>query len=87
MKNKYLLIIVIMLIISGALFYQWHTQHSPNPEYAYYIVFDEESNEILTYVSSVRVTVGDEYLTGDGRRYAVVRMEENRAFARRIVRK
>lgn len=86
MKNKYLLIIVIMLIISGALFYQWHTQR-PDPEYAYYIVIDEESNEILTYVSSVRVTVGDEYLTGDGRRYAVVRMEENRAFARRIVRK
>ncbi|BBB90817.1 MAG TPA: hypothetical protein PKA28_19020 [Methylomusa anaerophila] len=45
------------------------------------MVIDQDSGEILTYVSSVKVTVGDEYISDDFKRYVVTKIEENRAYA------
>lgn len=54
---------------------------SPPKEYDYYIIIDSETGKTLTYVTSVRVSVGDEFISEDGHRYIVSKVEENRAYA------
>lgn len=56
----------------------------PPKPYEYYIVIDEASGNTLTYVTSIAVSPGDEYLNADGQWYRVVRVEGNRAYARRF---
>jgi hypothetical protein len=53
----------------------------PHPS-QYYQIIDEATGKTLTYVSSSPVDVGDEYITGDNRRYVVVRMERTKAYAK-----
>ena len=54
----------------------------PHPvKYAYYQIVDAATGKTLTFVS-VPVTKGDEYVTADNRRYVVVRIRENKAYAR-----
>lgn len=50
--------------------------------YEYYTLIDEENGEILGYVSTVKVTTGDEYITENNKRYVVTRVDENRAYMR-----
>lgn len=50
--------------------------------YDYYNLIDEETGQILGYVSSVKVTTGDEYISDNNKRYVVIRVEENRAYLR-----
>lgn len=50
--------------------------------YEYYTLIDEENGEVLGYVSSVKVTTGDEYITEHNKRYVVTRVEEDRAYMR-----
>ena len=59
----------------------------PKPEpiveervYEYYILIDEATGEVLGHVSSVKVTTGDEYVSGQNKRYVVTKVEENRAY-------
>ena len=50
--------------------------------YDYYTLIDEENGQVLGYVSSVKVTTGDEYITEHNKRYVVTRVEEDRAYMR-----
>lgn len=49
--------------------------------YDYYLIIDIESERTLMYVPLV-VNVGDEVISEENKRYQVVRIEENRAYAR-----
>jgi len=92
-KGRYLLITVIIILSSIVVFGALHIiplnifsiqqKPDPNPQkiYDYYIIFDEIDGRSLMYVPLV-VNVGDEVLTEENKRYKVVRVEENRAFAR-----
>jgi hypothetical protein len=58
----------------------------PNPvrpleQHRYVQIIDQANGKTLTYVS-VTVSVGDEYITGDNRRYVVVRLHGNKAYAK-----
>jgi hypothetical protein len=49
--------------------------------YDYYQVIDEQTCQPLMHVPLI-VNIGDEVITEDNKRYRVVRVEENRAYAR-----
>ena len=53
----------------------------PQQMHEYYVIYDEKTGQVLMYVPLV-VNVGDELLTEDDKRYEVVKVEENRAYAR-----
>jgi len=94
-KGRYLLIIGSILactfIAFGALhilpLHLFSIQEKPEVEsqklYDYYIIVDEVDSHSLMYVPLV-VNIGDEVLTEENKRYKVVRIEENRAYARFI---
>lgn len=52
----------------------------PRP-YDYYQIIDQENGRTLMYVPLI-VSVGDEVISEENKRYQVVRVEENRAYAR-----
>jgi hypothetical protein len=54
---------------------------TPQPLYDYYEIVDERNNESLMAVPLI-VNVGDELLTEDNRRFKVVKVVENIAYAR-----
>jgi hypothetical protein len=60
-------------------------QQKPEPEpqkvYDYYFILDEADGRSLMYVPLV-VNIGDEILTEENKLYKVVKIEENRAYAR-----
>ncbi len=60
-------------------------QQKPEPEpqkvYDYYLILDEADGHSLMYVPLV-VNIGDEILTEENKLYKVVKIEENRAYAR-----
>jgi len=58
-------------------------QQKPEPQkiYDYYIILDEVDGHSLMYVPLV-VNIGDEILTEENKLYKVVKIEENRAYAR-----
>ena len=92
-KGRHLLITMIIILFSIFVFSALHilplnifsVQQKPEPQpqqiYDYYIIVDEIDDHSLMYVPLV-VNVGDEVLTEENKRYKVVRIEENRAFAR-----
>ncbi|MBP2652350.1 MAG: hypothetical protein H6Q74_3175 [Firmicutes bacterium] len=51
------------------------------PPYDYYEIVDEATNQSLMHVPVI-VNVGDEVITEDNKRYQVVKIEQNRAYAR-----
>jgi hypothetical protein len=53
----------------------------PQKAYDYYLIIDVESDRTLMYVPLL-VHVGDEVISEENKRYQVVRIEENRAYAR-----
>lgn len=60
---------------------QQKPEQAPQQVYDYYQIIDVETNDTLMYIPLV-ASVGDELLTEDNKRYQVVRVEENRAYAR-----
>ena len=62
-------------------------QQKPEPEpqkvYDYYFILDEADGRSLMYVPLV-VNIDDEILTEENKLYKVVRIEENRAYARLV---
>jgi len=94
-KTHHLLLTVIIIVLSIFAFSALHIlplnifsiQQKPNSQpqkiYDYYIILDEMDGHSLMYVPLV-VNVGDEVLSEENKRYKVVRIEENRAFARFI---
>lgn len=93
MCNKKLLkqagVLTVAALIAAALYYAPFALFSaqPKPEqpppkpYDYYIVVEEDTKEILMYVPLV-VHVGDELISDQNKRYRIVRVEENQAYAR-----
>lgn len=53
----------------------------PLEQHQYFQIIDQDTGKTLTYVS-VTVSKGDEYITGDDRRYVIVRLSGNKAYAR-----
>jgi hypothetical protein len=49
--------------------------------YDYYLIIDEQDGHTIMYVPLV-VSVGDELISEDNKYYQIVRIEENRAYAR-----
>ncbi|EAX47637.1 hypothetical protein TcarDRAFT_1059 [Thermosinus carboxydivorans Nor1] len=59
--------------------------HAPvKAPYEYYVILDEATGATIMYVSVVTVNPGDELITEDNKRYVVIRVEENRAYARYV---
>lgn len=81
--------ILIGIIVSFFIYYYiipaflYPPQQKPElpPKEPYYIIIDNETGKTLTYVTSVRVSVGDEYISEDGHRYVISKVEQNRAYA------
>lgn len=60
---------------------QQKPEQQPQKLYDYYIIYDEETGKDLMYVPLV-VSVDDEIITDENKRYKVVKVIENRAYAR-----
>ncbi|SMD14270.1 stage II sporulation protein P [Sporomusa malonica] len=77
------------VVIAGVVYYvpltnfsvQQKPEQAPQKVYDYYIILDESSGEILMYVPLV-VSVGDELISETNKRYKIVKIEENQAYAR-----
>lgn len=95
LNRRHALIILLILLLSVSAFSALHIlplnlfsiQQKPAPEpqklYDYYTIVDEADGHSLMYVPLV-VNVGDEVLTEENKRYKIIRIEQNRAFARFI---
>ena len=59
-------------------------QSPPQERYDYYLIIEESTNKTMAYVSTVTVNIGDEYLSENNKRYIIVKIEENRAYARYV---
>lgn len=60
---------------------QQKPEQSPHQVYDYYIIVDENTKETLMYVPLV-VNVGDELISETNKRYKIIKVEENQAYAR-----
>ena len=92
-KSRYVLLASIIILLSVFAFSILHilplnifsVQQKPDPQpqqlYDYYIILDEIDGHSLMYVPLV-VNVGDELITEENKRYKVIKIEENRAYAR-----
>ncbi len=84
-----LIIIVTLILTLGVLqviplnIFSIHAKPDQAPQkiYDYYLILDEKSEVLLMYVPLV-VSKGDEIITEDNKLYRVVKIEENRAYAR-----
>ena len=93
-KKKYWIIagaLAFILLVSG-LYFSWSNgtpqakpEQSPSKVgYDYYLIIEESTNKTMAYVSTVTVNIGDEYISEDNKRYIIVKIEENRAYARYV---
>jgi hypothetical protein len=60
---------------------QQKPEQPPQKVYDHYIIYEDETDRVLMYVP-LTVSIGDELITEENKRYEVVRIEENRAYAR-----
>ena len=93
LKRRFLLAVITTIIgavLLLSMFYliplnifsvQQKPLQAPQKIHDYYIIYDEKSGQDLMYVPLV-VSVGDEVLTEDDKLYRIVKVEENRAYAR-----
>ncbi|WP_425059775.1 hypothetical protein SCACP_03830 [Sporomusa carbonis] len=80
---------LVTVIAAGATYYiplnifsvQQKPEQAPQKVYDYYIIMDEDTGETLMYVPLV-VSVGDELISEKNKRYRVVKVEGNQAYAR-----
>jgi hypothetical protein len=92
-KHRFVLIAGILAlcgILVGSFLYlaplnmlsvQQKPDQAPQKVYDYYMILDEQDGHTIMYVPLV-VSVGDEVLSEDNKYYRIVRIEENRAYAR-----
>jgi len=76
-----LLLALSYLVPLNFLSVQPKPEQQPQKVYDYYIILDEISGVDLMYVPLV-VSVGDEVITEENKRYTIIKVEENRAYAR-----
>lgn len=62
-------------------FFHPPAQRRPIPTPDYYLIMDERDDRLLMYVPVV-VSVGDELISEENKLYTVVKITENRAYAR-----
>ncbi|MDT8900120.1 stage II sporulation protein P [Anaeroselena agilis] len=94
-RTKYFVLAAVVLILIGLAIGYYVSSLTPERKpleieekpYEYYIIIDEASGKTLAFVATVVVSPGDEYLNEDGQWYEVVRVEENRAYARQFEKK
>lgn len=60
---------------------QQKPEQAPQKVYDYYLIIDEQNGQTIMYVPLV-VSIGDEVISEDNKYYEIVRIEENRAYAR-----
>lgn len=72
---------LLHLLPSSLLPIQQKPEQAPQKAYDYYVIVDAADDRTLMYVPLV-VSVGDELITEENKRYRVERVEENRAYAR-----
>lgn len=60
---------------------QQKPEQAPPKVYDYYIVVEENTNEVLMYVPLV-INVGDELVSEQNKRYKIVKVVENYGYAR-----
>lgn len=60
---------------------QQKPEQAPQKVYDYYLIIDEQDGHTIMYVPLV-VSVGDELISEENKYYQIVRIEENRAYAR-----
>ncbi|HWR45323.1 stage II sporulation protein P [Sporomusa sp.] len=60
---------------------QQKPEQTPQKVYDYYIIVEEDTGEVLMYVPLV-VSIGDELISEENKRYKIVKVEENQAYAR-----
>lgn len=89
LKSKGLAWMALAAIILGCLGYVWWKGSRPDPrpnpiprQYSYYRILDQATGETLMEISSEPVETGDELITGDNRRFVVVRVVGNQAYAK-----
>lgn len=56
-------------------------EQAPQKIYDYYIIVEEDTKEVLMYVP-ITVSIGDELVSDQNKRYKIVKIEENQAYAR-----
>jgi hypothetical protein len=93
LKRRYKVLAAVILVCTILIFSLLHLlplnifpiQQKPEPEpqkaYDYYFILDEADGRSLMYVP-LAVNIGDEVLTEENKLYKVVKIEENRAYAR-----
>lgn len=93
LKRRIFIITGILLLagivaFSAATFFPFSifpSQQKPEPVpqkvYDFYTIIDEETDRTLMYVP-FEVHVADELISEENKRYRVIRIEENRAYAR-----
>lgn len=78
-----LLVSTVYLFPLNLLSTQQKPEQSTQPLHDYYIIIDEATGADLMYVPLV-VSIGDEVITEDNKRYTIVKVEQNRAYARYV---
>ncbi len=92
--KRRLFILVAALLVGGVAAYlllnqlplnllpiQQKPEQAPQKVYEHYVILEDGTDRMLMYVPLV-VSVGDELITEENKRYEIVRIEENRAYAR-----
>ncbi|MGE5606191.1 MAG: hypothetical protein ACM3YE_10945 [Bacteroidota bacterium] len=76
--------VVQYLKITGGPFPQPVPGNRQKAEYSYYRIIDQKTGKLLTHISSMPVSIGDEYVTAENRRYIVTRVKGNTAYAKYV---
>lgn len=78
-------IILLISFIPSAPHYLFPVQQKPEKStqrvYDYYLIIDEADGHTIMYVPLI-AHIGDEVLSEENKLYTIVRIEENRAYAR-----
>ncbi|VBB08498.1 Hypothetical protein LUCI_3771 [Lucifera butyrica] len=83
------ILLLCIIVLAGTMYLlplhflqvQQKPEQPPQPVYDYYLILDEATGNHLMYVPLV-VSVGDQVLSEDNKLYEIVKIEENRAYAR-----
>lgn len=73
--------LIVYYLPLNTLSIQQKPNQAPQKLYDYYEIFDEASGESLMYVPLV-VNIGDELITETNKRYRIVKVAGNKAYAR-----
>ncbi len=78
-------VIILLAIFFIAPVFKKTAPPRPGPKiYSYYKIIDIANGKTLMYVSSMPVTKGDELITSENRKYVVVKMKGNLAYAKYV---